>query len=452
MNGTSTNVTVFPAIQKKDSRRKPYIVRWKVAGREKSQAFPSKPAARKYQTELQAAVHAGTAFDTETGLPTTTASGESRTTCLELAIEVVAEEFEVLSSKSNGNIAAGLATVLPALVPERMLASMPEDRDVLEQALLVALNPRKDASGLSVAHKRALAWVERNSLPVSQVGEVHVRQAIKRARTKRDGTAAASTSVKRKKSAMSKMFTVAIARNLIEASPLRLLRKTKANGSARTIRPIDATEVATAAEVRDFLSYVAHPAIRLLLSIIFYAGLRPSEADGLRVMDCYLDPDGRPELMVRRATTEGDRVWSAKGASREERELKWRDEGEVRRVPIPAVLADMLAEAIKGKGQDELVVSTRSGTPIQASNRTRAFRKARAAWAAAQQVPPSAVTLHVPYSLRHCAATLWLGIMPPAEVAARLGNTVPVLMGTYANVIGSKAEHYNAAMDQVMGE
>ena len=443
-----TSVTVFPTIAKKQGRPKPYLVRWKVAGREKVRAHATKDAAQRFQTELRAAANAGRPFDTETCLPTVEATSGGGPTCLTLAREVLLADFADLSGRSNQSIAEGLAATLPALVAPAHYARVP-DRQVLEPALMAYLHPSAQTANLPAAQRRALAWLERQSLPVGKVGELEIQAALRRAAAQRNGTPAARSTFMRKRAALSKLFTVALSRDLIAASPLRRARKTLKTSQDLT-KPIDRAEVASAAQVLDLLGRVTSDPLRLQLSLMFYAGLRPGEADGLRVMDAYLVEGGRDELLIRRTTTEGRATWSATGQSREVRAPKHTREGTVRRVPISPALAAMLADAIAGKAADELVVQTRAGTPISSTNRARGFHAAREAWAAAQETRPSDLTLHVPYSLRHSAATLWLQGMPPAEVGARLGHSTAVLLRTYANVMPSESEHYNEQMDRLM--
>jgi integrase len=451
---TTTRVTVFPALQHKAGRPKPHIVRWKVAGKERSRAFAKRPAARAFQAELTQAAHAGTPFDVTTGLPvatgTTGGSGGSGVTCLELAREVVAAEFATLAATSNRGIVEGLAAVLPALVPANLVELGPA-RGVVEPALKVALNPRGDTSTLPVEARHAIAWVERHSLPVARVDGRAVAAAEARCATRQDGSPAAARYALRRRAALSKLFSVAVEQGLIEASPLRKARRRRGRKVTVATRPIDRTEVASPALVRQLLECVTHAPLRLHLSVMFYAGLRPSEVDGLRVQDVYLaPPGGRSELHVRRTLTEARRQWSATGDAREDRAPKHTAEGTVRRVPIPHVLAELLGPAIEGKAPDDLVVTTRTGTPISGTNRARGFNAARARWAALQPTPPSDATLRTPYSLRHAAATLWLQVMPPAEVARRLGHSVQVLMTVYANVVPDRGEAYSEAVDRLL--
>jgi integrase len=449
--GTSLNVSVFPKVYLQKDRPKPHRVRWQVAGREKEMAFATKKEATTWQIKLQGLIDAAVPFDTETRLPVVlVVDAPGGPTCLTLAREVLAEDWAELEASSNRGIIEGLAACLPGLVPARQ-GDGGHTRQDLDRALLVSLcavPPRE----LTAKETNALRWLERQSLPVRDVDEAALKRALQRARTHMDGvTPVAASTFRRKRNALSKVFTYAISTRALASSPLRAMRKpTKAAGS--TVRVVDPMEVVAAKDAQALLACVANPVYRLLLAVVFYAGLRPSEADGLRVMDVVLRPaPGRSELHLRRSTTETLPRYSATGQTRKPGPLKHRKPGKIRIVPIPHVLADMLREAVAGKDPADLVVSTRNGTPISGTNRAGAYKAARAIWVANQGHAVSDLVMPVPYSLRHACATLWLKQMPIAEAAKRLGHTPAQLTATYANVIETDAEGYTAAVDDAFG-
>lgn len=449
--GTTRSVSVFPKVYVKDGRPKPYLIRWKVAGREKTAAHTTKAAAIRFQTSLRSAIDNGRLFDTATCLPVEDAGySTGGPTCLELAKAVIAEDWGSLSSRSNEDTVVGLAIALPALVASNQVRLTPQRADI-EHALMVELNPSDDRS-LTALQTRALRWLERQTLPVGLVDDAAAKRALERISVRMDGkTAVATSTFRRRRAALSKLFSFAVSAGHLSGSPLHRLRKSAKRAPA-TITPIDAMEVGTPGQVRAILAEVCGDHYRLGLEIMYYAGLRPSEVDGLRVLDLHLPEEGRCEIVVRRSLTEGRARFSSTGTGRENRPPKHRHERESRRVSIPHVLADRLRVAVAGKAMDDAVVTTSTGTPISGSNRARAYKKARTRWAEKQEVPPSAVTMPVPYSLRHACATLWLQKMPPEEVARRIGNSAPVLMATYANVMPQRGEEYSAAVDAMLEE
>ncbi|WP_190125481.1 hypothetical protein [Streptomyces inusitatus] len=75
--------------------------------------------------------------------------------------------------------------------------------------------------------QEALAWLERNSLPVSELKDPDtLRRVLDALCHKLDGTAAAAKTVKRKKAAVNEVFGVAVERGYFTRNPLNGLRWT----------------------------------------------------------------------------------------------------------------------------------------------------------------------------------------------------------------------------------
>jgi integrase len=101
------------------------------------------------------------------------------------------------------------------------------------------------------------------------------------------------------------------------------------------------------------------PTVRFSISrTLYYSGLRPEEAAGLRRQDVVLpelvwDDAGRAwtepgdpwgELHLRTARPDAGKQWTDEGADRDSRGLKHRAEGEIRRVPCPPPLTRLLRD------------------------------------------------------------------------------------------------------------
>jgi len=470
MSTYTTDVQVHPSLGHKKRRPSPYLVRWRIAGKDKSKSFKKQKEASSFRAALTTAALAGQKFDQMSGLPVEDAKLANIPTVLEFAKYVVLRDWDALAAKSNQGLVQGLATVLPAFCTANDLQkSLPgksnDPRKLLEKALQTYLSP-KDARPKThicratdekvaedAAAEELLRRLDKTSLLITEVTSVHVQAALLRAEKKLDGTPAAASTYKRKRSALSKIFTDAVHGGLIPQSPFAGVSKPRTVRQS-TITPLDPIEVGDAATVETILSHVENPVFKLALQIMYYAGLRPSEVAGLQVADCELPKDGRAVLNLRRANTETPARWSSDGETREARELKHRAPGDIRRIPIPAVLTALLKEATANRNADELVVCTSSGRPLSSSNVARGYRKARAAWVEAEEFAgkprPSDRQLPTPYSLRHACATLWLAVMPPVEVARRLGNSVDVLFRTYANVLPELGEEYNSRLDAML--
>ena len=117
------------------------------------------------------------------------------------------------------------------------------------------------------------------------------------------------------------------------------------------------------------------------------------------------------------------------------RSLKHRPEGASRTVPIPPQFACLLRWHMRafGYAEDGRLFRGGRGGPLSESLYGRIWHQARTA-----AIPGLAGTWPVrrPRDLRHAALSLWLASgAPPADVAARAGHSVHVLLTTYAHGI-----------------
>jgi integrase len=103
-----------------------------------------------------------------------------------------------------------------------------------------------------------------------------------------------------------------------------------------------------------------------------------------------------------------------------------------------------------GNRKAGLVVETRTGTTVSATNLARAFRTASQRYSegrARAGLPPISIT---PYTLRHMCATLMLGNgVAVGEAARRLGHSPKVLLDTYVGVLGDDLDSANARLGRV---
>ncbi|WP_242620641.1 site-specific integrase [Streptomyces sp. BK239] len=180
--------------------------------------------------------------------------------------------------------------------------------------------------------------------------------------------------------------------------------------------------------------------LHALFATLYYCALRPEEAVAMRVQDVTLpDPDVRAqwcELLIRTATPEVGKQWTDTGEIHEERDLKGRAEGETRTVPGHPAQTRILRQHIEDEQlkPGELLFQGETGGILAGSVIRRAWRSARKA------VLPPHVFDSPPgrrvYDNRHTRLTKWLNDgIPPAQVAEWAGNSVPVLLATYARCV-----------------
>ena len=167
-----------------------------------------------------------------------------------------------------------------------------------------------------------------------------------------------------------------------------------------------------------------------MTSVMYYAGLRPSEVIMLRPRNLDLPPVGWGKIDVVEADIGSDESGAPKTGERT--------------VPIPPALSMLLRAWIdeRGTAPDELIFRTRTGKRPAASNWTRAWHRALKSI----DHPPLRL-----YDCRHAAATTWLAAgVPLGEVARRLGHSVDVLVSTYVGALRGDVESSNLLIERYL--
>ena len=125
--------------------------------------------------------------------------------------------------KTRDGITDALAAVIPALVYERL-------PDGLEVAILrsalrhFALPPSSRDLVRPPDEASALRWLEKASLPVSEIGKPqHARAALDAISVRQDGRAASATTIARKRSVFANVLRYAIEPGELPSSPLARL-------------------------------------------------------------------------------------------------------------------------------------------------------------------------------------------------------------------------------------
>ena len=152
------------------------------------------------------------------------------------------------------------------------------------------------------------------------------------------------------------------------------------------------------------------------------------------------------------ATPRTAAAWTSSGASHEQRGLKHRPDGAIRMVPVPPVLVAMLRTHVNAYGTapgGRLFQGTR-GAPLSESVYGRAWHAARAL-ALGPELAASGLARR-PYDLRHAALSLWLNAGgDPAQIAARAGNSVAVLLTVYTHCIHGHDDQFNQQIGRALG-
>jgi integrase len=390
----------------------------------------TRPLADSYRAELVRAARKGAGFDPATGEPTAWAAPEPVTvTWYQHAVAYAQMKWPHLAPHSRASLADALATVTPLLTRET--GCRPPDGTLRAALYGYAFNVPRRSRAPDPVTVSTLAWLERVSLPVSQLSDPRViRAALDGLCTRLDGSPAAASTITRKRAVFHGALGYAVELGLLPANPAGLVRW-RAPRAAVAVSP---ATVPGPAQVRVILAEVARirPELAAFFGCLYYAALRPEEAVALRRDDLILPEDGRGKIILTAACPRTGAVWTSTGSPFEPRGLKHRPSGAIRVVPIPPVLVCMLGQHLHAFGtapDGRLFRGTRGGM-LSESVYGRAWHAARQA--ALGPGLASTALAHRPYDLRHAALSLWLNASgAPAEVAARAGNSARVLHEVY---------------------
>ena len=446
MNGFDVSVH---AIRRRAGRRKPFEVRWRAAGRSRSKSFVTRRLADSYRSELVRAARMGLEFDPLTGEPALWNIPEPLTvTWYQQATAYAMMKWPSLAAHSRASLADGLATVTPALTrPDAR--RRPDPREMRTVLYKHAFNPARPAEPGSPA-EQVLDWAQQASLPVGRLSEPTVlRSALEALTFRLDGSRAAANTIIPKRVVLYGVLGYAAEAGLLPDNPLDNFGWQVPQSSA----VIDPVVVASPAQVSALLDAVARtrPEMTAFFGCLYYAALRPEEAVALRHADCHLPGSGWGMLRLAAAAPRTAAAWTSNGTSHEQRGLKHRPDGAIRMVPVPPALTALLHahHAVYGTAPDGRVFRGARGGPLSESVYGRAWQAARTL-AFSPELAASGLARR-PYDLRHAALSLWLNSGgDPAQIAARAGHSVAVLLTVYSHCIHGRDDFLNQQIDQVL--
>ncbi|MEU3597970.1 site-specific integrase [Streptomyces sp. NPDC006798] len=444
------DVRIYGIEQRKRANGHTYKVVWKVAAKKHSKTYPTKALADARRAQLMTAAKGGEPFSLTTGLPISFASKSAETNWYDFAVEYVDWKWTRSSGNSRKNVAKAMTTATIAL-----LRTPPGQFDAVEVRTALrewAFNTKRRGDAPDDV-RVILDWVQRNTLPMSAWEDTERAESVVAALgTLLDGSSAAASSVTRNHRIMNLVMGYAIRHGVLRSNPLP---KGKVDGSApKVAQAIDKRSLLNAQQVGAILQWIGErprrgPLYQAFFATLCYAGLRPEEAVALRVSDATLPEEGWGEFIVHEAQPEVGSGWTDTGEVHEERDLKGRAEGDTRTVPIHPDLVALLRGIIQlyKLKPTSLLFPGEGGDLLAGSVFRRVWKKAREA-VLAPHVFASPAGRRV-YDCRHICLTGWLNKgIPPAQVAAWAGNSVPVLLATYARcVVGQLTDYLNRIGD-----
>jgi integrase len=434
-------------------RKTTYAIRWTVGGQEFHKSLATKAQAESRLAELRTAARKGEAFDIDTGLPVSEVQQRDDRSWYEHASLYVERRWPRVGGGQRRSIADTIATATPA-----MLAT---DRGQPTDALLrrtmyawVSNMTRRRGGSPPEDVADAMAWLERNTRGMSVLADQDILDALlDLLALKLDGKPAAANTISRRRSIIYNLLSHAVDDGLLDVNPL-----TRSHWTAPdAVHTVDPDVVINHDQARALLAAVGEqgemgPRLVAFFGCMYYSALRPGEAIPLPRTAIQLPPQGWGEFRLRESTPMSGAKWSDTGRSRDRRQLKHRAKGDVRVVPVPPPLTDLLQHHLRQFGtapDGRLFPAPRGGLlgdkmygDIWRASRLAALTPAEAASPLARR----------PYDLRHAAVSTWLNAgVDPTQVAAWAGHSVQVLLQVYAKCIVGRDEIARRRIEVALG-
>lgn len=444
----------------KDGKPTSYGVRWRVAGGQPLlKSFKTKAAADSFRADLLSAQRKGEAFDTDTGLPVSLARVANEMSWFEFAQRYVDMKWPRAAAKSRVGNADTMASATMAMLATTR--GKPENK-VLRKAMTGwAFNTKRRESDKPAPIERALRWLQSNTVPVSRLDDpATVRAALEAIASKLDGTPAGAKTVARKRAVLHNALEYAVELNILTRNRLPSVKWT----APKEVKAIDKRVVINPDQARALLAAVGRqyvegqprrssgPMLVAFFGCLYYAGMRPEEAVMLSKADLQLPERGWGELLLSQTAPTAGAAWTDSGDRRDRRQLKQRGRGEIRHVPCPPPLTELLHAHLRrfGTAGDGRLFRNLTGGFVGESTIARVWDKARKE--ALTEAEYASVLGKRPYDLRHACVSTWLAAgVPSTQVAEWAGHSVAVLHQIYAKVIAGQEDAARERIDRALG-
>lgn len=387
-----------------------------------------------------------------------TGHGLVSTSWYDFALDYLEMRWPQVAAKTRNETNAALCAITQVML--RDVRGRPND-ELLRRAMRdwAFVLPRPELHAAPPDVRLTLRWVARASRPLTDLMDPAVMRAVMQAlRLKQDGTVAAAETQRHKRMTLVNAAGYAIEHGMLDSDPIANINWR----IAKTVKQVDPRVVANPAQARSLLcavSYVgSHRRARGrrlvgLFAGMYYAGLRPEEAVAVTLPDCVLPVEGWGTVVLHVTRPQAGKKWTDTGQLHDERGLKGRPPGETRPVPLPPGLVAMWRESVQtfGTASDGRLFFNERGGILAFSTYDTVWHEARELGLPSDLVnTPLAAR---PYDLRHSALSTWLNAgVDPAEVAERAGNSVEVLMTTYAKCLYGRAVIANQRIQALLDE
>ncbi|MFF1652868.1 tyrosine-type recombinase/integrase [Streptomyces sp. NPDC058255] len=329
----------------------------------------------------------------------------------EFCRKYIAGRWRTSGAKSRESMADGLAAVALAMVQRG--EGIPQDTD-FRLAFRWGIVPANAGEEPPAELRAAYEWLTTSDRPVLDLADAVVIEDVQyRLSYRLDGIRAAGETYKRRRRALNTALEHAVDLGELPENPLQRARR-KRMGSDDVV---DRRVLVNAVQGRQLLTAVSYVGswgrnrgrrLVAFYAVLYYAGLRPSEAVGLRLSDCHLPEEGWGTLTLRETRPVSGKQWTDSGERHDLQGLKAREAAVDRPVPIPPVLVAILRAHRDefGTAKEGRVFGNERGAVVGSSTYWRVWEEARE-----YALPPGRVESPLagrPYDLWHACITRWL--------------------------------------------
>jgi integrase len=412
-------------------------VPWRVNGHDKTRSFINRAEADEFHRRLTTAKRNVEEFDVHTGLPASWTNKQR--TFAECASEFVAAKWSGWSAAHRRSTVEDLAHALIYLV--KPSAKAPFDRKILSKAARLQILVPNAIPSTDVKIAAATTWLNENSLLLDRVDYKRAHDMMDAITKLLSGLGnVAPDTHHRRKTACSSVFEYAIKCSYAKVNHLADYEVPGQNVQIDKRTILSKEECKTIVATLDGTSE-SNDRMALFISIIWMAGLRPSEVLALRKSDMVSDGHGGHELILSRASVPCGTSYSNSGAAKDEKGLKWRAVGATRVVPVPKELAKRIRTYTKKMKSNDLIFE--SGTKGVSLSLT-VFQDH---WA---KIRPGITKM---YDLRHTNASILIYAgLNVAEVAERLGHSISVCSRKYIHFFNQYNKQSNRKVEAFLAK
>ena len=408
--------------------KKCWVVRWNVDGRAHSKSFATSNEANRYRSLLVAAHHKLERFDRPSGEPESWRPRAEPTQVHAWCRRWIAEQWNEWQPRTRVSAMEALARFVALAVSGA--ASPPPY--ALRRHLVRTFPPDTEIDPTEECEQ----WLARWCLPLTELDRSLLGEIDRRLGVGDAGQVLSPASASRFRKVARACIRRAVELDVLAADPWPPAPKGRSRRkAARVHRGVDVRRLPDPVTmVRVMEAIPSHqPSSRMyqvMVAVMYYAGLRPSEVVMLRPAALHLPHEGWGRIDVLEADISFDEPGEPKTGERS--------------IPIPEVLVAMLRDWIATKqiGEHELMFRTRNDNRPTHSNWARTWQRAL------RQTGHKSLRV---YDIRHAAATTWLGAgVPLGEVARRMGHSVETLVSTYVGALTGDEQVANQRIDDAL--